>query len=130
MSVEFNIISGKTALANAVVNERNTAKAVGSGDLDVFSTPMMIALMEQAARNCVAEALEPGQTTVGTQISVSHIAASPLGAVITATATVTGVSGRRLEFAVTASDGAVEIGNGNHTRMVVDSERFMAKLKG
>jgi predicted thioesterase len=120
---------GKTAAVTAAVAENDTAKAVGSGSLDVFATPMMIALMERAACECLADCLEPGQTSVGTEIHVSHTAASPVGAKITATAAIECVSGRRVEFKVTASDGAGEIGNGRHTRVVVDAEKFAGKSK-
>ena len=121
------IAIGKTATASSAVNEGSTARAVGSGDLDVFATPMMVALMERAACEALHGALEAGQTSVGTQISVSHTAASPLGSVITATATVTSATGRRVEFAVAASDEAGEIGSGTHVRVIVDEAKFMTK---
>jgi predicted thioesterase len=115
---------GKTATVIAAVAESDTAKAVGSGSLDVFATPMMIALMERAACECLADCLEPGQSSVGTEINVSHTAASPVGAEISATAAVEQVFGRRVEFKITARDGAGEIGNGRHTRVIVDAKRF------
>jgi len=127
MSEESMVTIGKTASVSAAVDGSNTARAAGSGSLDVFATPMMIALMEKAACEALADALETGQTSVGTQINVCHTAASPLGSVITATATITGESGRKIEFAVTARDGAGEIGNGTHTRVIVDEAKFMAK---
>jgi len=118
---------GKTASVTTTVTESNTAHAVGSGSLDVLATPMMIALMEQAACECLAEALTEGQTSVGTRIDVAHTAASPAGAIITATAAVTGVDGRKIDFDVTASDGAGEIGRGTHSRFIVDAEKFITK---
>lgn len=120
---------GKTASAGVTVTDSNTAKAVGSGSLDVFATPMMIALMERAACECLADALEPGQTSVGTKIDVAHMAASPVGAKITAAATITHVFGRTIEFTVTANDGTGEIGSGTHSRVIVDSEKFTLKAK-
>jgi predicted thioesterase len=126
---ESSPLPGKTASVTTTVTESNTANAAGSGSLDVFATPMMIALMEQAACKCLADALTDGQTSVGTQVSVEHTAASVIGAEVTATATIEYVSGRKIEFAVTASDGAHEIGNGRHTRVIVDKERFMMKAK-
>jgi len=102
---------------------------VGSGSLDVFATPMMIALMEQASCAVLADCLEQGQTSVGTKISVEHTAASPLGMKIAATAAITAVNGRSIEFDITASDKAGEIGRGTHTRVIVDAERFMAKAQ-
>ena len=122
------VAAGKTASVTATVNENNTARAVGSGSLDVFATPMMIALMERAACEVLSDALEAGKTSVGTQISVEHTAASPPGEAITAVATITGVNGRKIEFAVTAGDGKGEVGKGTHTRVVVDEAKFMEKM--
>jgi predicted thioesterase len=120
--------SGKTATVCTVVCEKNTAKAVGSGSLDVFSTPMMIALMEQAACECIAPALEENQTSVGTQINVAHTAASAIGRKISATATIETIDGRKISFRVSAHDGENEIGTGTHTRAIINAERFMEKL--
>ena len=120
---------GLSYTATTTVNQNNTALALGSGDMEVFATPAMVALMENAAMNAVAPHLEAGQTTVGTQISTSHIKASALGATITATAVLTAVDGRSLTFAITAHEGDKPIGEGTHTRFIVDRERFLAKLK-
>ena len=121
--------TGYSYTSTTVVNNNNTAKTFGSGDMDVFATPAMVALMENAAMNAVAPHLEEGQTTVGTQISTSHIKASALGATITATAVLTAVDGRSLTFEITARDGENVIGEGVHTRFIVDRERFLSKLK-
>jgi predicted thioesterase len=110
------------------VAPQNTALAMGSGDMEVFATPAMVALMENAAMNAVAEFLPDGSATVGTKIDVSHVKASPMGAKITAEAELVAVDGRRLEFKVVAYDEKGVIGEGNHTRFVVDKERFLAKL--
>jgi predicted thioesterase len=118
---------GKTAVVTAAVSASNTAWAVGSGSLAVFATPMMIALMERAACQALSDFLEIGETSVGTRVDVSHTAASPLGAQVAATATITGASGRKVEFAVSATDERGEIGSGTHTRVVVDEAKFMAK---
>ena len=120
---------GLSYTATTTVNQNNTALALGSGDMEVFATPAMVALMENAAMNAVAPHLEAGQTTVGTQITTSHIKASALGATISATATLTAVDGRSLTFAITAREGDKVIGEGSHTRFIVDGERFLAKLK-
>ena len=120
---------GITYTSTTVVDNSNTAAALGSGDMDVFATPAMVALMENAAMNAVAPHLEQGQTTVGTQITTSHIKASALGATISATATLTAVDGRSLRFTIVASEGDKTIGEGTHTRFIVDRERFLAKLK-
>ena len=123
------LVKGKTATVTATVTDKNTAKAVGSGNLDVFATPMMIALMEQAACECLADSLEPGQSSVGTQINIAHTAASPLNVKINATATIENIDGRKISFAVTAHDEANEIGSGTHERFLIDTERFMKKLE-
>ena len=120
---------GITYTSTTVVDNSNTAAALGSGDMDVFATPAMVALMENAAMNAVAPHLEQGQTTVGTQITTSHIKASALGATISATATLTAVDGRSLTFTIVAIEGDKTIGEGTHTRFIVDRERFLAKLK-
>lgn len=123
------LIVGKTAKVSVSVTGQNTARAVGSGSLDVFATPMMIALMERAACAALADVLEEGQTSVGVSISVSHTAASPVGARVTAEATVTAVSGRRVEFDVSASDENGCIGEGKHTRVIVDAWKFTKKAE-
>jgi predicted thioesterase len=127
--MELNTLLGKTARVSMIVTSQNISVTVGSGGLEVLATPMMAAFMEQAACECLAGCLAPGQTSVGTQIDVSHTAASPLGAVITATATIECVSGRKSEFKVTASDNKSEIGSGKHTRVIVDAERFVKKTQ-
>ncbi len=113
----------------ATVGDWNTAIGMGSGDLPVFATPAMAALMENAAMMAVAEHLPAGATTVGTEIGVSHVKASPVGARITASAELVEVDGRRLVFAVRAWDERGTIGEGSHTRFVVDRDRFMSKLE-
>ena len=118
---------GKYATVKMIVNDTNTAKTIGSGSLDVFSTPMMIALMEKAACEVLADNLESEHTSVGTQVNIMHTAASPAGMEITATATIESISGREIKFAVVAHDDAGEIGRGTHTRFIVDKARFMEK---
>jgi len=120
---------GINSTAETVVSDENLAVTIGSGDLRVFATPMMIALMEQAAATCIALHLGPGQSSVGTKVDVNHIAASVSGVKITATATVTAIDRRCVDFEVTASDGAGEIGRGTHTRFIVDADKFMQKAQ-
>ena len=126
--VESKLSLGKSAVAKTVVSEKNTAKAVGSGSLDVFATPMLVALMEQAACECLDDCMDVGQTSVGTMINIEHSKPSPIGAAITATATIEYVFGRRIEFTVTASDGSDEIGKGKHTRLLVNEDKFLKKV--
>ena len=114
--------------SQTVVSEANTAATLGSGDMAVFATPAMVALMENAAMLAVKESLPEGSATVGTQMNTSHIKASPLGTTITASAELTAVDGRRLTFTVKAWDEKGVIGEGEHTRFIVDRERFLSKL--
>ena len=114
--------------SQTVVSSANTALTLGSGDMEVFATPAMVALMENAAMLAVKDYLPEGSATVGTQMNTSHIKASPLGVTITASATLTAVDGRRLEFDVKAWDEKGVIGEGSHTRFIVDRERFLSKL--
>ncbi len=113
--------------AEASVVHENTAAAVGSGALEVFATPSMIALMEKAALEAVAPYLEQGQTTVGIKLDVSHLAATPLGKSVSAEAELISIDKRILSFKVSACSGEELIGEGLHTRCIVDAERFMAK---
>lgn len=111
-----------------VVALENCASQVGSGGMDVFATPSMVALMENAAMNAVADVLPEGSTTVGSEITTTHIKPSPIGAEIAAKATLVAVEGRKLLFDVEASDAQGVIGKGTHTRFIVDRERFLAKV--
>ena len=114
--------------SRVVVSEHNTALKLGSGDMEVFATPAMIVLMENAAMNAVASHLDVGATTVGTMMKSSHIKASALGANIVAEAELVAIDGRRLCFAVKAWDDRGVIGEGEHERFIVDRERFLSKL--
>lgn len=107
----------------------NCASAVGSGGLDVFSTPSMIALMEKAAFTLVHESLAEGESTVGTQMNVDHVKASKIGDTITAKAVLTAIEGRKLTFDVSATDSAGNtIGHGTHTRFIIQVEKFLSRL--
>ena len=111
---------GLSAQSRTTVTNENTAAAMGSGDLPVFATPSMVALMENAAMTAAAAALPAGSTTVGAEMNVTHIKPSGLGAEITATAVLTEVEGRKLTFNVGARDAGGMIGEGVHIRYVVD----------
>ena len=119
---------GTKYTSQTVVTENLTARSVGSGDMDVFATPAMVALMENAAMNAVAPLLNEAQTTVGSEISTTHLRPTPVGATISATATLTAVEGRKLSFDIVAEDAHGVIGEGKHTRFIVDRERFLAKI--
>jgi predicted thioesterase len=109
------------------VDETNSARKVGSGTLDVFATPAMIALMEKTAWKSVAPYLEEGQGTVGIKLEVSHDAPTPLGMTVTCESSLVEIDGRRLVFDVSASDDKGVIGKGRHERFIVDNEKFQAK---
>lgn len=110
------------------VMEGNTAEFIGSGDMAVLATPAMIALMENAAMLAVALHLDQGDTTVGTEIATSHIKASKVGSTISAIAELTAIEGRKLSFKIEAYDGDKLIGEGHHTRFIVNREKFLGKL--
>lgn len=95
----------------------------------VLATPMMIRAMENAALDAIRAYLEPGETALGTAVDIRHLAATPVGRVVTAEAVVERVDGRRILFAVTAHDGVEEIGTGTHERMVVDVRRLMQRVE-
>ena len=119
---------GLSASSTTIVKAENTAASMGSGDLPVFATPAMVALMEQAAMRAVSKALPEEAATVGAEMSVSHIKPSGIGARITATAVLTEIEGRRLTFQVGARDEAGMIGEGTHVRYMVDRVRFLSKI--
>ena len=112
-----------------IVNETNTAEALGSGSLAVFATPAMIALMEKTARLSVAPFLEDGQSTVGTLVNVKHLSASPVGMKITCRTELKEIDRRRLVFHVECSDEAGIIGEGEHERFIIDEAKFMVKTE-
>lgn len=120
---------GLTHTSTLTVEEKHMAARVGSGDLEVLATPVMMSLMENAAMEAVKDALDEGATTVGGFISASHLKPTALGRTITATAVLESVEGRKLTFRVTAQDGDGLIGEGTHIRFVVDRRKFMSKLQ-
>jgi len=111
------------------VCEEHTALRLGSGTLPVLATPALIAMMENAAMCCVAGCLDEGQTTVGSCVDVSHMRPTAVGAKVVVRAVLKRIDGRRLEFGVEAFCGQELIGQGTHTRCVVDGEKFMSRLK-
>ena len=124
-----DIIVGAVGKAHLQVTENELAVNVGSGSLEVFATPVMVMLMEKSACNCVAEYMENDETTVGTELNVKHVSASPVNSDITAEAELTEVNGREFTFTVKAYDNAGLIGEGTHKRFLVFSEKFTAKAK-
>lgn len=123
----MNLQLGVRGQARTTVTSLNTAKAMGSGLLEVFATPAMVALMEQAAVNSLN--LPVGQSSVGTSLSITHTAATPLGAKVSATAELVEIDRRRLVFYVGVSDEAGQIGEGKHERFIIDVEPFLVKAQ-
>ncbi len=121
------LTKGITNTEELMVSESNTALAMGSGSLLVFATPAMIALMEGTAAQSVEPLLEEGKTTVGTNLSIKHVSASPIGAHIRCESTLTEVNDRALTFEVKAFDNAGLIGGGTHQRFIVDAAKFSKK---
>jgi fluoroacetyl-CoA thioesterase len=125
-----DIEPGLVGEATLVVQATHTASHLGSGGVEVLATPAMIALMEEAARTSVDPKLEPGQMSVGVNVNVSHLAATPMGMRVTARAELLGVDGRKLTFKVEAYDEKEKIGEGTHARAIINVERFMSRVHG
>ena len=123
----MEITVGMKAEVSTLVEREDTAKEVGSGDLLVYATPCMVALMEGAACDAIAEALPETQTTVGIALNIEHISATPVGLDVRAEAEVTAVDGKVITFAVRAFDEVGEIGNGTHKRVIVNTQKFLDK---
>jgi predicted thioesterase len=113
--------------ATTKVTKDNTAVKFGSGSVEVFATPAMIGLMENAAINAVDKLLPEGQATVGTRIEATHIAATPIGMEVIAKATLVELDKRRMVFKVEAYDEKEKIGEGMHERFIIDLEKFLKK---
>jgi len=120
---------GLTGEASVTVTDAMTAAALGSGNVSAYSTPALVALLEAAAINALEGRLAEGQTTVGTSLNVRHLAATPVGMVVTARATLKEIDGRRLVFEVSASDPVERIGEGRHERFIVDRARFENRVR-
>ncbi len=124
-----NIKPGLNNKIEKVVLPRDSAKRYGSGHIEVYATPAMIALMEQTSLGCVNFLLPEGYTTVGTEVKVQHIKATQIGKPVKCTARLIEVDRKKLVFEVHASDDQGEIGHGTHTRFIVEQEAFMSKLQ-
>ncbi|MCE5221503.1 MAG: thioesterase family protein [Clostridium sp.] len=126
--MEFNLKEGISIIKESKVTENDTAAKLG-GDLEVYGTPAMIALMEKAANSSVRDELPEGYTTVGIDMNIEHIKSSPVGANIKCKATLVKVDRKKLFFEVEASDDKGTIGKGSHTRYIVNANDFMEKAK-
>ena len=123
----MEIIVGMKGEVSTCVEREDTAKEVGSGDLLVYATPCMVALMEGAACEAIEEAMDDTKTTVGTELNIQHISATPVGLEVRAEAVVTAVEGKVITFEIHAYDEAGEIGKGTHKRVIVPTQKFLEK---
>lgn len=123
----MEITVGLTGEAATLAEREDTALEVGSGDLLVYATPCMAALMEGAACNALEGLLEENQTSVGVSLAIEHVSATPVGLEVRAEAEVTAVEGKKITFALRAFDEAGEIGHGTHVRQIVSSQKFLEK---
>ncbi|MCH5180850.1 MAG: thioesterase family protein [Erysipelotrichales bacterium] len=110
-----------------VVNQNNTAKNMGSGNLEVFSTPSMIALIEETAWKSVEPFLNDGESTVGTKLDINHLSATPIGMKVTCNTELVEIDNRKLVFRVAVYDEVCKIGEGIHERFIISNEKFMEK---
>ena len=124
------LVAGLTATIERTVTEADTAAAVGSGSLPVLGTPVLLAWSEAATCAAVEPCLAEGQTTVGTRVSVEHLAPSAVGAVVRISAGTTHVDGRLVRFSVAVRQDGKLVGSGEVTRVIVDAERFMGRVAG
>ncbi len=129
MNIVLNIPIGATGTATLIVADEHTAPRIGSGLIRVLATPVMINLIEAAALNACEQLLPQGHQSLGTRLDVSHIAATPVGMRVTATAEVSRTEGRHIFFKVLAHDERDLIGEGSHERVVVDVERFDKRVQ-
>ena len=123
----MEITVGMKGQVSTLVEREDTAAEVGSGSLMVYATPCMVALMEGAACDAIEEALSETQTTVGTELNIQHVSATPVGLEVRAEAEVIAVDGKVITFQLSAYDEAGEIGKGTHKRVIVSSQRFLDK---
>ena len=123
----MEISIGMKGEARTLSEREDTAQAVGSGSLLVYATPCMVALMEGAACEAIADCIPEDRTSVGTYLEISHISATPVGMEVWAEAEVTAVDGNNITFQVTAYDEAGKIGEGIHKRAVINAQRFLDK---
>ena len=124
----MEITVGMKGEVSTLAEREDTAQEVGSGSLLVYATPCMVALMEGAACEAIAEAMPEERTSVGIALDITHIAATPVGMEVRATAEVIQVEGNTVTFQVTAYDEAGKIGEGTHKRAIVTAQRFLDKV--
>jgi fluoroacetyl-CoA thioesterase len=119
---------GLAGTASMLVTPERLAPLVGSGNVPVFASPMLVAVMEAAAVDCLADRLPADYQSLGVHLDVTHSSPSPVGLTVTATATIKSIEGRKVIFDLSATDGVDRIGSGVHTRIIVDTARFLARI--
>jgi predicted thioesterase len=129
LNLPVELKAGLTGAAEIVVGTRDTAPHVGSGKIGVLATPIMVNLMEAAALQAVERFMPSGYQTVGTHLDVKHFAATPVGLRVRAQADLTKVEGRTLTFRIHAEDEREKIGEGVHERLIINVERFDARMQ-
>lgn len=123
----MNVAVGLKGEARLMVTEADTARALGSGDVNVLGTPRLVALFEEATVDALRGILEEGQSSVGMRVQIDHLQPTPVGAEVVVEAQLDKVEGRRITFTVTATDSGGLVAAGKVTRVMVDVERFMTK---
>ncbi|NOQ23906.1 MAG: hypothetical protein GQ564_00960 [Bacteroidales bacterium] len=126
--MEFNLETGITYTAKQIVEPKDIAAQYGSGLVEVFATPAMIALMENAALNTVLPYLGEEHNTVGFEVNIRHLKPTPVGMKVECTATLIETEGKRLVFKLEAKDEEGKIGEGTHIRYIINSKKFMQNL--
>ncbi len=127
VKMDFNLKEGLKGKAEMEVTSKDTALSFGSGAVEVFATPIMVGLMENASLKAVDELLPEDYTTVGTHLDISHISATPIGMKVTAQAELIKIEGKALTFKVEVYDEVEKVGEGTHQRFIVSLEKFMGK---
>ncbi len=125
----MTISTGDTATLGFTVGNDDTAIAVGSGDVPVLGTPRLVAWCEATTVAAVVNGIDDGQTTVGTKVAIDHLAPTPVGGSVKVSASVVAVDGRQITFEVSATDDHGQVGRGTVTRVVVDRETFVSRLR-
>lgn len=127
--MEFKLAIGSEGNAQELVTQENTAKKYGSGGIEVYATPAMIGLMENAALKAVDPQLPEGFATVGMHLDIKHLAATPIGMNVEAKAVLTEIDGKKLTFSVEAFDEKDKIGEGTHIRYIIPIEKFLERTE-
>lgn len=125
--MDYNLYEGICGIDEVIVAETNTARAYGSGSIEVFATPALCALMEKTSLNSCEKYLTPTCTTVGIEISIKHLKATPIGMNVKCYSKLVKIQGKKLYFYCEAFDNKEKIGEGTHTRYIVNIEEFMNK---